>query len=309
MHSDSGITIGLKTFLRPDKLRTCLASIRDLPVPPEDIIIADDSPQKEYNRDIYAQFKSDLPLTIVDLKPDAGLATGRNRILDQTETDYLLLIDDDHYLSENIFRLKNVLENDPSLGGVAASWLENGTHVVGAADIRIVDDWVIVDVFDKKQAITDEAGVTYFKYDFIPNSTLFRTEVFDAYCWDEAYVIDGEHVDFFLGHALQTDWEFAISPEIQVTHDPGPGVMREYAEHRMSDQKRRQSREYFAKKWDVQGYLIREYHSTEYGNRVTELAARTLYKLPPSIHWELKQRGHLDRAKTVLETVTSFSVN
>lgn len=305
--ADPEVTVGLKTFLRPDKLRTCLEHVRRLTPGPERIVVSDDSPRKDLNREVYESFEGDLPLHVIDLESDAGISVGRNRILELTDTDYLFIVDDDHYVPEGALEIAQVLEADPSLGGVAASWMEYGRFRMGAADISVNDGWVIVDAPCDKPS-RRAADLAYFTYDFIPSSALFRTAALRDYRWDEAYVIDGEHVDFYYGHKQTTDWKFAVTPDVRVEHDPGPGRLTEYSDHRMSDAKRRASRAYFAEKWDVNGYLIKEYHGTAYPGRLQRLAARSLYALPPRVHWHLKQRGHLDRMKATIERVTGVPV-
>jgi GT2 family glycosyltransferase len=300
---DEETTIGLKTFLRPDKLRTCLQHISELEPRPETVIVADDSPRKDLNREVYASFEDDLPLEVLDLTPDLGLSAGRNRIVDATETPYLMIIDDDHYLPRETLSMKAVLENEPSLGGISAAWVEHGRVKMIAGDIRIIDGWVVIDVFETKRP-QRTAGFDCFTYDFVPNSTLFRTAALRDYPWDERYVIDGEHEDFFLGHKLQTGWEFAITRDIHIEHDPGPGLIAEYSDHRLGEHKRSESRDYFVEKWDVNGYLFRGYHRKEHANSVTELASRVMFAFPPCVQWELKRRGYLDRAKHFLERMT-----
>ena len=296
------VTVGFKTFLRPDKLRTCLEHINRLSSPPGRIIVADDSPRKDLNERVYRDYREETPLEVIDLEPDTGLSTGRNRIVDRTDTPYLFIMDDDHYLSPETLRLKQVLEGDPSLGGIAAAWDENGYKKMIAGDITIENGWMIIN--DHDEPPDHAAGIDYYLYDFIPNSALFRTEALREYSWDDAFIIDGEHEDFYLGHKFQTDWQFSITPNIVIKHDPGPGLMGAYStDHRMNEKKRTRSREYFVEKWGVKGYLFRGYHYKEHSNPLSRLGARTLYELPPVVQWELKKRGHLDRIKYSIEAM------
>lgn len=303
MQTDPDVTIGFKTFLRPKKLQTCLQHLSRMSPRPAEVIVADDSLMKELNRGVYAQFEDALPLRVLDLEPDAGVCAGRNRIVDRTETEYLLVMDDDHYLPEDALRLKHALEGDASLGGIAASAFQDGFPRIAAADMEVHDGWLIIDAPEDKRP-ESVAGLECYRYDFVPFCTLFRMETLDDYRWDEAYVIDGEHADFYYGHATTTDWEFAITPDIRVHHDPGPGVIDAYADHRMSDRKRRESREYFAEKWGLRGYLIREFHDHRYESLTSEIISKTLYSLPPVVHWELKRSGALDRVKHAFERFT-----
>lgn len=295
-----GITVGVKTFLRPDKLKTCLQHVHRLETDPDRVLVADDSPAQDINRDVYDHFEGKLPLEVIRLEPDVGLSAGRNRIVDETETTYLLMIDDDHYVPSGMLSMRRILEEDPSLGGVSSALVEDGNVRLIAGDIRLVDGWVIIDVFEDKPRHRVRA-FDYYKYDFVPNSTLFRTRALRDYSWDEAYRIDGEHEDFFLGHKWHTEWEFAITPDSVVEHDPGPGLVTEYADHRNGEEKRSRSRAHFVDKWGVKGYLFRGYHDKEYAGPVAELASKAMFSLPSRVQWELKQHGYLDRLKRAVE--------
>lgn len=92
----NNITIGIKTFLRPICLENCLKSIR-LYYPGVNIIIADDS-----NDDIKTRNKAiaeNYNATSLDLDFDVGISVGRNVILDNVSTKYLVIVDDDIFFT------------------------------------------------------------------------------------------------------------------------------------------------------------------------------------------------------------------
>ncbi len=50
---DKNVTIGFKTFLRPNRLQTCLEHIRRMSPLLGRILVADDSPRKDLNESVY----------------------------------------------------------------------------------------------------------------------------------------------------------------------------------------------------------------------------------------------------------------
>ena len=91
------VTVGVKTFLRPECLVNCIKSVR-LYYPNISIIIADDSDDKikKVNQKNMKKFK----VKIIDLPFDSGLSVGRNTIVNQTTSKYIVIIDDDTIVTE-----------------------------------------------------------------------------------------------------------------------------------------------------------------------------------------------------------------
>jgi len=81
----------------------------------------------------------------------------------------------------------------------------------------------------------------------IANAALFRRECLEDYSWDPNYVIGREHVDFYVGHKCQTDWEFGLCPSVLFPHDPGGSD--DFLSHRWDNDKYSAAEKYFLKKW------------------------------------------------------------
>lgn len=113
------ITIVIKTFNRMDALTRLLKSaenrFKDIP-----IIIVDDS-KKDYKKQILKKFP-DLKIKYIVESFDIGLSKGRNILIDNVETDYFLLCDDDFEFDERtkIFEYLDIAQknNIDILGGV-----------------------------------------------------------------------------------------------------------------------------------------------------------------------------------------------
>ncbi|NJE27128.1 glycosyltransferase, partial [Thermococcus sp. MV5] len=80
MNDLKDVTIGLKTFYRTEKLRNTLRSLVGLNV--KEVIVADDGPEDPEKEKLYQEMSEYLPLKVIRLPYNSGLAYGRNRIVE-----------------------------------------------------------------------------------------------------------------------------------------------------------------------------------------------------------------------------------
>lgn len=239
--TDHQIALGTKLFSRETKLYQLLRSV------PEDVIstvyIADDG-EKDH-RDIY-DLEYPFTLQVINMEYDAGLGAGRKAIVDACDEDYLLIVDTDHEVPDNVGLLADILEEHPEYGGVSGIVTENGETNTLLHDLYEEDDVLIRDIRDQKNEQTI-AGASVVEFDFLPNAALFRMECLNDYSWDPFYVIEREHIDFYIGHWRETDWKFACCFDVEFLHHPGGSSS--YLQNRESRQKHLRSTDYFLEKW------------------------------------------------------------
>jgi hypothetical protein len=137
----------------------------------------------------------------------------------------------------------------PDVGGIAGNLIEpeQGRVYQNAHDIYEESGRLVREVNAKSKEISMVAGSPFVKFDFIPNAAIFRRECLEEYCWDPEYVIEKEHIDFYLGHKRETDWEFGVCPTVNFLHYPGGD--ENYITNRKSEKKRTESTQYFLEKW------------------------------------------------------------
>ncbi len=264
------VALGVKVFTRTEKLAALLDS-----VDPDDVdrvYVADDG-RTEDRRSLYER---DWPfeLTVIDLEYDAGLGRGRAEIVDRLEEEYLLIVDSDHRLPDNVDLLRRQLRERPDFGGIAGLLLEYG-RLTGMTHDLSVDDGVLIRDVDDEKEVLEAAGHRLVPFDFLPNVCLFRRECLQEYAWDPAYVIAMEHLDFYVGHWRGTDWRFGVSPSVQFVHDPRSDAT--YAANRGDPGKRLASKEHFLEKWGYRQVLLRE---TWLRERWQSPSARIPFDLP-----------------------------
>ena len=242
-------TVGLKTFYRTDKLEMTLKSLVGLGF--KKVIVADDGPNDFQKDKIYETMKELLPLEVLKLPYDAGLGYGRAKIVEKCKTKYLLIIDDDMVVPKNISMLKEILKNDKSLGGVAGIWNEYGRLRGGGGHNLLYRQGYVIRYVPEK--IEVKGDIPYIYFDFIANSALFRRRALKDYSWDENYVINFEHLDFYWGHKQLGRWKFAVTPAVIFKHYPGGNVR--YKKFRFNKERYRRSKEYFLRKWNLKGVI------------------------------------------------------
>ncbi|MDQ0339008.1 glycosyltransferase involved in cell wall biosynthesis [Caldalkalibacillus uzonensis] len=194
------VTAIIKTFERPHCLNRLVDSIKkyypDLP-----IIVADDS--------LKPVPRSDVEYHILPF--DSGLPKGRNFLIQQVKTPYVLVLDDDYCFIEEtkIEKLLDVLENS-DIDIVGGRLLEKN-HVRSFHGKLIRRG-------TKLRKVRKSNGKQYGcrLYDYINNFFLARTETLRKYKWDEQFKTGGQHIDFFLSYKGKI--KVALHPEVFIYH-------------------------------------------------------------------------------------------
>jgi len=253
MNDLKDITIGIKTFYRMEKLRNALESLVETGV--NEVIVADDGPKNSEKEKIYKEMAELLPLRVLKLPYDSGLAYGRNRTVEVTKTPYLFIMDDDMEVlnKKSIFFMKQILENNKKLGAVGGLLIENRRIKSGAHNLEYKNSYIVRDVPSDTIHIEFVNGIPYMKFDQIMNVALFRMKCLKDYSWDDYYKINFEHLDFYWAHKKLGKWEFAITPIAFFTHNPGGD--KTYKKFRLNTERYKQSKEYLLKKWNLEGVI------------------------------------------------------
>ena len=246
------ITVGIKTFYRTEKLEKTLQALIDKDF--YQILIADDGESDREKDLLYDRYRSVLPLEVLKLPHDTGLPYGRNQMIERCKTPFFLMLDDDQVIPENIGQLKTILTSDPELGGVSCYWDEYGEIVCRGHDIFLFKNHVIKDLRPDIEVKSIE-GLRYYELDFIPNSTLYRIEVYDEIKWDDDIKIGSEHIDFYLNHKLYSNWKFAVTPDVVIGHFPSKGSGSYEKKFRRQNQRILKFKQMFLDKWTLKGLI------------------------------------------------------
>lgn len=288
----SDYSIIISTFLRPMKLEQCLQSILQIPIScgPSRVVIADDGEADNKKEQIYDKYLGRLPLSVVDLPYDAGLAKKRNEGLNRISDEFVLLLDDDQYVPSDVHELTAILDENPQLGGIAPFWVENGLMKCNAANFYFKRGWALKRG-DNAECERTGTGHHMFRYDHISNAAMFRTTVFDDYRWDESYIINEEDTDFYLKHREIDKWDFAVTPEYIIRHDPGAGEVGGYTDERNDTEKFNQSVSRLCEKFNIKGIIHESSHHHPRRPPLGRLAHWVAINIiPNSALWEIRRR-------------------
>lgn len=264
------VALGVKVFTRADKLEQLLASVDDTDI--DTVYVADDGETTNRKESIYAA-EYDFNLTVLDLEHDAGLGYGRKRIVEESNEKYLLIVDSDHEVPENVGQLRKQLEADDQLGGVSGLFFERN-HLRGACHDLREDGDIIVKTVASEKDLRFPAGYPLIEFDFIPNVVMYRRACLEDYVWDPNYVIGYEHLDFYVGHMKQTDWKFGVNPGVLFPHHPGGDSG--YLSNRQSA-KLTESKEHFTDKWGYSKQMTLDAFPQQYNKPIA-----TFYQVLPS---------------------------
>lgn len=245
------VAMGVKVFKRTEKLEQLLRSAEDTVI--DAVYVADDG-ETEHRTELYEREYS-FELHILNLAYDAGLGFGRKRIVETVDEEYLLIVDSDHTIPHNVAQLGKQLAVRPEIGGVSGLLLEEG-NLRGLCHDLWVEDNVLIRGLKDRTRVTEVAGYPFVRFDFIPNAAMFRVDCLRDYCWDPQYQIEKEHLDFYVGHLKQTEWEFGTCPEVLFGHHPYGNT--EYISNRGSPEKAFESKQYFDQKWNFRQIIMRD---------------------------------------------------
>jgi len=241
MIDDATVAVGVPVYKRTEKLRNLLRSVESVAV--DTVYVADNGHTKERTEIYEADWEFDIEA--LDLEYDSGLGNCRSRIVEALSEDFLVIVDSDHTIPDNVELLVHQLQERPEFGGVCGLLFENGGLRGTCHDLYEHDDLLIRDIRGKDA--TSVAGAPFIEFDFLQNVAAFRRECVEDYSWDPNLQQGKPHLDFYVGHKEQTDWRFALCPKVQFPHYPGGSS--DYTANRNKRERLASARKYFLQKW------------------------------------------------------------
>lgn len=251
MSSLENVTVGIKSFHRPEKVRACLESISNSDFEFNSVMVMDDGEIDQRKQELYDEYSEVLDLEVFDLDYDLGVGPARNKMAEELETKYLLMMDDDMQVASNVDLLHSALEEYDRLGGVAGSLVEERGPRALAHDIFYDGNILVRDVRGELEELDFGERYTAKVFDFIPNAVMLRKDCLEDGRWDDEFVIGKAHLDFFVNHNRNTDWEFALIEQVGFEHNPGGSDT--FTDNRYNREKLENSNEYFKEKWGIEG--------------------------------------------------------
>ena len=197
------LTAIIKTFQRPAVAQRLVDSIRTR-YPSLPILIADDSEEDHQ----YAG------ANLLRLPFNVGLSAGRNRLLEAVETEYFLLLDDDHVFNENPNLEKWLLALEDNGYDLLAGFVVEFREVKAAfyGTFELVDGSHLL--MHREQHLRDENGILQCHY--TPNFFIAKTkQIKELGAWKEELKLE-EHWEFF--YRVYQKIKIGYYPAVSVDH-------------------------------------------------------------------------------------------
>ena len=160
------------------------------------------------------------PLTVHRLPFDCGVSAARNHLVDSTDGDYVLSLDDDFVLNErsDVDALVRILKEHPEAGMVGGAYSLDGQ--VRHAGTSLLREGRSLRQVASPALLEECAGVRVQRVEFLPLFVLFRRELFEWQRWDPALKTGGgDDLDFFVS-MLDVPYTVLFTPDVDVEHPP-----------------------------------------------------------------------------------------
>lgn len=219
--------ICMVTFLRNEKLKECVESIRKY-YPDEwvRIYIADQNECITEEMQTYYDDLKNKGHVIVKTPYNSGLAHGRNVLVNQVKEPYLLIIDDDFQFTEktDLTLLKTVLESKEDIGICGGKLLGQDPYLswmyynpILKKIFKIKTNYIPHSTCKTIQYPYRPFDVDYDYSDIVLNFFLAKTEIFKDIQWDRDLIL-AEHTQFFL-KLKETKWKVTYTADMECDHN------------------------------------------------------------------------------------------
>lgn len=214
--------------------------------------------------DAMTQFYRDHGVRALWLPYDCGLSFARNRAIEQIQTRYVMLADDDFIFTDvtDLCSPIEVMELDRRIGFLGGRLIDIRGPRNGPKK-RFVRRWEKYLFLDRRlnslisvpidyMPLESEkiAGHEVFRCDMTLNWGVMRRAVFsEKIRWDENIKINGEHEEFFLGLKTNSCWKVCYLPELLCDHEQ-PEVSGYHTLRGRLDGRKR-----LAEKWGLEHHL------------------------------------------------------
>ncbi len=227
MASPPLVTVIILTFNRPQRLRMALRSVALQSYPHCEVIVVNDAGVAVEDVIADVQTGADLPITLINLATNRGIAAARNEGIARASGEFIALLDDDdRYRPDHLANLVAALQNTPA--GVLAYddiliQIEGEPRPDG--NIRVIGTCRFGRPYDEKVFDTDDFIAPSAQV--IRRSALARSGVFDEtipICedWDLLLRLR-QHGEFvYVPGAVGVDYSFRATPDDQVSINFGP---------------------------------------------------------------------------------------
>ena len=200
----SRLTVGITTRDRPESLKRCIGSLAHIAHLKPEVIVFDDASRTPVTEQLECKAGGDL--RVIRCEQGGGYIVGRNQIVREAGTPYVLLLDDDASLLDaaSVVRAMGMLDAQPRAGAIAFAQTTRGGQPWGERRVSA--------------AQTEPCFVAAY-YGF---AHLVRRDVFLALGgYRDRFEFYGEEKEFCL-RLIEAGYRTVYLPGSPIAHEPDP---------------------------------------------------------------------------------------
>lgn len=284
------LTAILISFLREPYARKCVQSLVEN-YPGIKVLVAENGHYSESMHEFLDSVGAEYHL----MPYDSGVCFARNRLIDEVETEFVLVGDDDFFYTETakVDKMLKFLKNRKDFSLVGGRIMEDGT-------IRDYQAMVSVEGGTLRQfplkpedlKIDKKSGLRFQKAELVFNFFVARTEDIKQCRWDQNIKVAYEHSDWFIQLKF-AKVPVAFSPDPIVVHKPKLEEKIDTTRY-LNYRSRRSDKEYFFQKWNLKDfYDIKLRH-----NSILEFKDKFYATIPMVFEGVLYNQGDIITTKT-----------
>lgn len=244
------VTICITHHNRLPKLKKTLDHIEAHTNSTYQVVIHNNGYINEEIRNFLNKIESDT-IEIIHTDKNLGSAGSRGMLMDRTyDSEYVMIIDDDIYVSENWFQeVESIMNQDPNIGSVSFPYRFPDSDEIkgGGKKLKINNTVISLSEIEYDSVIPQPGSIEV--HDTPIGTTCFRTEALDDLKYDKKY-----HTGFGdLDRSIKTyhsKWEARMSTSSVFIHDK-TNINKDARKNRMDYNEIHDSYEYFVNKWGV----------------------------------------------------------
>lgn len=261
---DKDLTICIVHYNKINKLQNTIEHIQENTSCAYMVKILNNGYTDEAIESYLSKISSKKNIEIIFNEENIGCSPGRNKLLNDINTPYVMTLDDDMYVCKGWFeKARSVFRSNPKIGVIGFPFVQNNIYSqsssrVGGGYLSLESSVLSVESINWNQV--DDSN-EYISVDYIPGgSMLMRNEVLSDFEWDSRYKIGFDDLDVSL-QLSSSKWDLAMIPDYDFKHDVSSN--EDYQKVRRDYHERRKSYQLFREKWncryDLKKHLIFNY--------------------------------------------------
>lgn len=212
------VTAVIISFLRQEYARACITSLKTQH-PDIKLLVAENG---EYDHEFAGFVKSHGGRYLV-MPFDSGVCYARNRLVEQVDTEYVLVGDDDFFYTPDTGadKMLKFLQKNKTKNLIGGRINENGEIRNYQGFIDFEKDHLVYRMFDETDCKKDRSSkLRYHDADITFNFFIARTEIVKRIKWDEQIKVAYEHSDWFISLKKAGIGGIVYTPDVIVIHKP-----------------------------------------------------------------------------------------